>query len=54
MSERRPPLESIISHKIKPILEETHSLITHTKIVHNFFTIISTYFYKGGGLENKE
>jgi len=29
MSERRPPLESLISHKIRPNLEEnTHSLLT--------------------------
>jgi len=50
MSERRPPLESFISYKIRPILEETHSLITHTNFLQNFFTIISTCDYKGGGL----
>ena len=34
----------------KTNLEEIHSLTTHTKIVHNFFTIISTCIYKGGDL----
>jgi len=50
MSGRRPPLEGFISHKIRPNLEEnTHSLLIQ-KIVQNFFTVISTCVYKGGGL----
>jgi len=36
--------------KIRLILEEKHSFTTYTKVVQNFFTIISTSLYKGKNL----